>query len=254
MPQRGSLFLWHGRALVVGPGIDSSPHAHFAMQLTFGIDKPFRVRLGKEGAWTETRAALFAPNQAHQLDCRDSLLAHIFVELPQRQKTLASQVEAGYERQPAFAPVAAAIDAARHGALDIDAAEGALQQWLACALPSASTPAGYDERIGKALAWIAAHPAEACTGAQLAERVHLSESRFTHLFCQQTGLPLTRYLLWTRLLDAVAAVARGENMTQAAHRAGFADLAHMSRSFRATFGVVPSELHKMTIAFKPPGG
>lgn len=48
----------------------------------------------------------------------------------------------------------------------------------------------------------------------------------------------------------MAAVARGDNMTKAAHRAGFSDLAHMSRTFRSTFGVVPSELHKMTIAFK----
>ena len=32
--------------------------------------------------------------------------------------------------------------------------------------------------------------------------------------------------------------------------AGFADLAHMSRTFRNTFGVVPSELQKMAIAFK----
>jgi AraC-like DNA-binding protein len=43
-------------------------------------------------------------------------------------------------------------------------------------------------------------------------------------------------------------------MTNAAHRAGFADLAHMSRTFRATFGVMPSQLQKMTIAFKRKAG
>jgi AraC family transcriptional regulator len=80
--------------------------------------------------------------------------------------------------------------------------------------------------------------------------VHLSTSRFTHLFRQQTGLSLTRYLLWTRLLTAVAVIAQGANTTAAAHQAGFADLAHMSRTFRQTFGVMPSELQKMTIAFK----
>lgn len=112
------------------------------------------------------------------------------------------------------------------------------------------SPNGHDFRIAKALEWIAANPGERAEGAFLASMVHLSESRFTHLFRQQTGLPLSRYLLWLRLFDGVAAVARGDNMTRAAHRAGFADLAHMSRSFRSTFGVVPSELHKMTIAFK----
>jgi hypothetical protein len=70
------------------------------------------------------------------------------------------------------------------------------------------------------------------------------------LFRQQTGLSLSRYLLWSRLLDAIDAIAHGVNLTQAAHQANFADLAHMSRSFRATFGVTPSDLLKMTIAFK----
>jgi AraC-like DNA-binding protein len=115
------------------------------------------------------------------------------------------------------------------------------------------SPLGFDARIGKTLEWIQTHPGAEPDGAALASLAHLSPSRFTHLFRQQTGLSLSRYLLWARLLDAVAAVARGDNMTSAAHQAGFADLAHMSRTFRGTFGVVPSELNKMTIAFKRTG-
>jgi len=244
------LFLWHGRAFIVGPGIDSTPHAHYAAQITLGLDRPFRVRLGAGAPWVETQAAVFAPNQHHQLDCGGSMLAHLFVELPQRQQTVATEVNAAFPALEDFAPVRAAIDAARRGGLDLETAENAVQQWLCCALPAALSPYGYDPRINKALEWIAAHPGVAPTGALLAETVHLSESRFTHLFRQQTGLSLSRYLLWLRLFEGVAAVARGDNMTSAAHRAGFADLAHMSRTFRSTFGVVPSELHKMTIAFK----
>jgi len=244
------LFLWHGRAFIVGPGIDSTPHAHYAAQITLGLDRPFRVRLGSGAPWVETQAAVFAPNQQHQLDCGGSMLAHLFVELPQRQQTVATEVNAAFPAAEDFAPVRAAIDAARHGGLDLDTAENAVQQWLCCALPAALSPYGYDPRINKALEWIAAHPGVVPTGALLAAKVHLSESRFTHLFRQQTGLSLSRYLQWLRLFEGVAAVARGDNMTSAAHRAGFADLAHMSRTFRSTFGVVPSELHKMTIAFK----
>jgi AraC-like DNA-binding protein len=250
MSGTGSLFLWHGRALVVGPGIDSSPHAHYAAQITLGLDRPFRVRLGADEPWLETQAAVFAPNQRHQLDCGGGMLAHLFVELPQRQQTVATDVHARFHVRTDFAPVRAAIDAARRGELDLDTAGHAAQQWLCCALPAALSPYGYDPRISKALEWIAANSGTTPTGALLAAQVHLSESRFTHLFRQQTGLSLSRYLLWLRLFEGVAAVARGDNMTSAAHRAGFADLAHMSRTFRGTFGVVPSELHKMTIAFK----
>ena len=250
MAEPASLFLWHGRAFIVGPGIDSTPHAHYAAQITLGLDRPFRVRLEADAPWTETQAAVIAPNQRHQLDCGGGMLAHLFVELPQRQQTVATALEGAFHAMPEFAPVTAAIDAARRGALDIDTAEHAAQQWLCCALPSALSPYGYDPRIAKALEWMAAHPGATPSGALLAAQVHLSESRFTHLFRQQTGLSLSRYLLWLRLFEGVAAVASGDNMTSAAHRAGFSDLAHMSRTFRNTFGVVPSELHKMTIAFK----
>ncbi len=250
MAGSASLFLWHGRALVVGPGIDSSPHAHYAAQITLGLERPFRVRLSGDASWQETQAAVFAPNQRHQLDCGGSMLAHLFFELPQRQQAVATDTQALFHAMPDFAPVLEAIGAARRGELDLETAEHAAQQWLCCALPDALSPYGYDPRISKALEWIAANPDTPPTGALLAAQVHLSESRFTHLFRQQTGLSLSRYLLWLRLFEGVAAVARGDNMTSAAHRAGFADLAHMSRTFRGTFGVVPSELHKMTIAFK----
>ena len=35
---------------------------------------------------------------------------------------------------------------------------------------------------------------------------------------------------------------RGSSLTEAAHEAGFADSAHLSRTFRATFGIAPSFL------------
>ena len=234
MAEPASLLLWHGRALVVGPGIDSTPHAHYAAQITLGLDHSFRARLEQDRPWIETQAAIFAPNQPHQIDCGGGMLAHLFVELPQRQQTVATEVPAQFHALPDFAPVRAAIDAARHGKFDLDSAEHAVQQWLCCALPAALSPCGFDPRINKALEWIAAHRDTPPTSALLASRVHLSESRFTHLFRQQTGLSLSRYLLWLRLFEGVAAVARGDNMTSAAHRAGFADLAHMSRTFRST--------------------
>jgi AraC-like DNA-binding protein len=248
-----SLFLWHGRALVVGPGIDSIPHAHFAAQITVALERPFRVRLDAGSPWISTQAAIFAPNQMHQLDCGGAMLAHLFVDSPQCRQAISSVCDAGYCQGPEFSEVMAALQTARQSRLDIDAAERAAKRWLDCAVPQAVEPAALDPRISAALAWIGDHPGETVTGESLAVQAHLSESRFTHLFRQQTGLPLSRYLLWSRLLWAVEAVAGGEDLTAAAHIAGFADLAHMSRTFRGTFGVVPSELRKMTIAFKREG-
>ncbi|PFH08436.1 AraC-like DNA-binding protein [Collimonas sp. PA-H2] len=248
--QHSHLFLWRGRSLVIGPGIDSKFHAHFATQLTWGLDAPFQARLSPELPWTTTRAAIFFSNQPHQIHCESTLLAHLFIELPQRSPAAQSVLLADYRNAEGFAPVRAGLAVARTGGLDLQGAEQLTQDWLACSALLERAQPGFDQRISQALAAIAAHPRDTLNGAALAAAVHLSASRFTHLFRQQTGLSLSRYLLWSRLLAAVEAVARGDNMTHAAHAAGFADLAHMSRTFRNTFGVVPSELQKMAIAFK----
>ncbi|HEV2688868.1 MAG TPA: AraC family transcriptional regulator [Bryobacteraceae bacterium] len=80
------------------------------------------------------------------------------------------------------------------------------------------------------------------TLATLAEAVHLSPSRLAHRFREATGVPLRRFVLWCRLRAAADAAMRGSSLTEAAHLAGFADSAHLSRTFRGMFGVAPSLL------------
>ncbi|MFF2554802.1 helix-turn-helix domain-containing protein [Nocardia sp. NPDC058058] len=80
--------------------------------------------------------------------------------------------------------------------------------------------------------------------ADLAARVGISASRLTHLFTGEVGLPLRRYVLWLRLMIARNAVADGADLTTAAHAAGFADSAHLTRTCRETFGLPPSALSR----------
>ena len=81
-------------------------------------------------------------------------------------------------------------------------------------------------------------------GAELAARVGLSASRFTHLFTEQVGIPLRRYVLWSRLRVAITLVQGGDDLTGAAHGAGFADSAHLTRTTREMFGLPPSVLSR----------
>jgi AraC-like DNA-binding protein len=83
----------------------------------------------------------------------------------------------------------------------------------------------------------------------LAARLGISAHRLTHLFTAQVGLPLRRYVLWLRIMTAIARVADGDDLTAAAHAARFADSAHLTRTCRATFGVAPSALSR-TIAVR----
>lgn len=78
----------------------------------------------------------------------------------------------------------------------------------------------------------------------LARHVNLSPSRLMHAFTASIGVPLRPYLLWLRFQRAAGALAAGAPLAEAAHAAGFADAAHMTRTFRRTFGVSPSKLQR----------
>ncbi|GAA2394680.1 AraC family transcriptional regulator [Nonomuraea africana] len=75
----------------------------------------------------------------------------------------------------------------------------------------------------------------------LANRVGLSASRLGHLFAEHLHLPYPAWRRWARLLHAMEAVRGGATLTEAAHAAGFADSAHLTRTCRAMFGITPSQ-------------
>lgn len=80
---------------------------------------------------------------------------------------------------------------------------------------------------------------EAPTLAATAALLHLTPSRFHHLFVAQTGTSFRSYVLWLRLNVALESFNRGHNWTRAAQRAVLADSAHLSRTFRRMFGITP---------------
>ncbi|MEV7803121.1 AraC family transcriptional regulator [Microbispora sp. NPDC088329] len=77
--------------------------------------------------------------------------------------------------------------------------------------------------------------------SELAARVGVSASRLGHLFAEHLQLPYPAWRRWARLLHAIEAVRDGAGLTEAAHAAGFADSAHLTRTCRAMFGITPSQ-------------
>jgi AraC-like DNA-binding protein len=72
-------------------------------------------------------------------------------------------------------------------------------------------------------------------------RIPISRAHLRALFARDIGTPIPAYARWRRLLDALAAFTGG-NATRAAQAAGFADLAHFSRTCRQMLGYSPTTL------------
>jgi AraC-like DNA-binding protein len=109
-------------------------------------------------------------------------------------------------------------------------------------LPAAQTPAPADPRVLAMIDLARRGLEDGVSLPQAADRVHLSHSRARHLFVEHTGLPFKTYVLWLRLQRAVSLYAAGHSLTEAAHQAGFADSAHLSRTFKRTFGLPAAAL------------
>lgn len=101
-------------------------------------------------------------------------------------------------------------------------------------------PRRVDARLLRALD---ALDGEGLSVVEASARVRLSESRMTHLMTETLGAPPRVWRAWFKLQRAIREVALGTaNLTQAAHEAGFADSAHLTRTSKQLLGVRPAEM------------
>lgn len=72
---------------------------------------------------------------------------------------------------------------------------------------------------------------------QMADRSGLSQSRFSHLFRQETGMTFAAYRVRKKLLQAYREAMAGVSLTEAAWTAGFAGSSHFADVSRRVFGL-----------------
>jgi AraC-like DNA-binding protein len=194
--------------------------------------------------WTRFQAALVPAHQPHAFDARGEGVAHLFTEPESREGRVLQQRYRGIEPLEGEAPRRAAE---RLGSLFAQRAPDAslVQEGrtLTRALAGGDEAAQpLDPRIARAIEVLRTRLGNATRLGETARSVHLSPERFRHLFLEQTGMRFRPYVLWLRLERALEAYAAGESLTDAAQAGGFADSAHLSRTFRRMFGVAPASL------------
>lgn len=93
---------------------------------------------------------------------------------------------------------------------------------------------------------------EGATVAAAAATVDLSVSRLTHLSTKTLGAPPRTWRAWFKLRKAISEVLfSGVTLTRAAHGAGFADSAHLTRTCKQLTGVRPAQMMPRTVHVVP---
>lgn len=80
---------------------------------------------------------------------------------------------------------------------------------------------------------------------ELADLIHVSEGRFSHLFKESAGMAPLQYINKVRLEKAANLLKRGDyTVAEVANAVGFSDYNHFGRLFRRAFGCTPIEARK----------
>lgn len=112
---------------------------------------------------------------------------------------------------------------------------------LLATLPNAK----YDERVIKIIEYIKVNYFEQnITPQTFSDMVFLSPSRLASLFKAQTGSSLSKYLLWTRLREAIYLILsdKARSLTDIAYDTGFYDLPQFNKYMYEMFGMPPKAL------------
>ncbi|MGQ0540789.1 MAG: helix-turn-helix domain-containing protein [Blastocatellia bacterium] len=246
---RGNVLLWDEQAIFLGLAAEASLHESPAIKVCIALDRNFFLRKANEESWTEYDSAIISPGQPHAIGGRHNRMA-MLVLVP--EATLAQPLIPTISRQGITRLSSRIVSNVRSIFADLerktslsDSSEDICRQMIEAITENepVSNPS-IDSRVAQSINWIRSGREIGVSVKEIAAGVELSESRFSHLFTENVRVPVRRYLLWLRLRDAIHLLARGGSLTETAHAAGFADSAHLTRTFRGMLGITPSALIK----------
>jgi len=203
---------------------------------------PNRICIGG-GAWQEGALLVVPPQVPHQVQSASPLILNLLIE--------ADSVDAG--ALPSFMHHCGPVDHApafvqrvRDGHARLLAASGrecfSSFDFDTLFFGAVLKPRAFDARIREVVDRINADPAGTASAESCAALVHLSFSRFLHLFKQETGVPFRAFRAWKRARSLLRYVREPSTLTDIALDTGYPDSTHFSHSIRQVYGLRPSDI------------
>jgi AraC-like DNA-binding protein len=247
------LCLWSDSALYIGDSMDPILHKHHAVQLCISLSGKFLLGIDNQINPIQCKAAIIGANTPHYISNNNGIICIVYLEKASNDykwilDSHCNQVNCEIKKKPipinkTFNPEKERIFLQLcNSKLTPKAANEIKQLFLNYFSEHISTPSLIDPRTTNLITYIQKNPEDSYKGVDLARKIFLSESRMQHLFKQQIGIPIRKYLLWNKIRSVLILSMKGKTLTQAAHQSGFSDSAHFSRTFKSMFGISPSTL------------
>jgi AraC-like DNA-binding protein len=237
-PPPGAL-VWPAAMIVWGPGFTSAAHRHHSVQLVMALQGTLLVRGRPGDEWMKCGAFLVRPDAVHEVDARDTTVLIAFVDA--ESELGAALCERIHDDILRIRPSQVARWRA---ALGPAPSEARVERWVRNQLLRRRRAVKIHPGVSRVLGYLRESLAVADDVSldRLAGISGLSRSRFMHVFTESVGVPVRPYILWLRVQQAACELMIGASVTMAAQNAGFADAAHLTRTFRRMLGLTPSDL------------
>ena len=228
--------------MVAGTFGDLDIHHHPAVQVGVGLTGPLTVRT--DGAAARTgHVVVIASGASHAVRSQPSDMTLALYLAPHTWPGMALHALCLRESSDGiWTPAdgqALAQTVADAFAVDPELAAGVLIDRI-CGDPEQQR--GLHPQLRAALDLIYSGTTDSVDLASVAHEVAVSPDYLGRLCRQQTGVCFSAATRWARLLSGLKHLAGGEQVTDAAHLAGFADGSHANRVCREMTGAPPSEI------------
>jgi AraC-like DNA-binding protein len=241
------LFFWTGQFMYIGKAVDTSIHDHHVVQIIISFDEAIEIKL-PGSSLKKLKAAIIDSDQPHECRTYDNkfLLLNIDPEtkigIALKRNYLANKKIAGLPNEKASEFIGK-LNVELEGEQNSNEIFSITQQFLhaLCCIEETTI---FDDRILKVLELLDQQNDGPVKISELARQVFISPNRLIHLFTDQVGIPIRKYILWRKLLIALQEIITTKNITQAALEGGFSDAPHFNKTFKRMFGLSPSALLK----------
>lgn len=226
-------------------GLLGTPSTRFygALMAYVALDGPVRISIDG-GEWASGHVAIVQPYIRHRVTCDMRHIVVVMIEpesvdmnkLPDWVRLNQGVIQAEELRERVLRAHQALVRSGQQvnaPPLDFD------ELIFGGRLPARSM----DPRIAQVLERIRSDPSGPALAQDCAEQVHLSFSRFLHLFKSEVGAPFRSFRTWKRARSLLHYVMdQRSTLTDVALGAGYPDSTHFSHSIRQIYGLKPKDI------------
>lgn len=233
MKNIAKIIVEQGFVIYIGKSSQSDFHKHHAIQIGLALQGKYLLHM--DNKTYEGGSFIIHSNVSHKHVSKDGILICILID---PETDLGHLLTKNYpNRYHAFTPSPNILNQLSAEIVKNDFSIFNLQHLITKLFDLEPIKRTTDIRIDRFIQKIASSNIAKVELESIMKDIPLSASRIRHLFKSQTGISIQRYILWSKVKNAIQYIMQKESLSQAAYLSGFSDYAHMSRSMKQMFGL-----------------